>query len=70
MDLEGQEQNALIGAENTIKTNKPKMLISAYHRQDDLLMIPELILKYNPDYKIYLRKSPCLPAWEINYYVK
>ena len=68
MDLEGYEQQALLGAEETIKRYKPKMLISAYHRNNDLWVIPKLVLKYNPEYKIYLRKSPCLPAWEVNYY--
>ena len=68
MDLEGYEQQALLGAEETIKRYKPKMLISAYHRNNDLWIIPKLVLKYNPEYKVYLRKSPCLPAWEVNYY--
>ena len=68
MDLEGYEQKAILGATKTIKKYKPKMLISAYHRNDDLWVIPKLVLDINTDYKIYLRKSPCLPAWEVNYY--
>ncbi len=68
MDLEGYEQKAILGAKETIRHYKPKMLISAYHRNDDLWMIPKLVLNLNPGYKIYLRKSPCLPAWEVNYY--
>ncbi len=68
MDLEGYEQKAIAGAEKTIKQYKPKLLISAYHRNDDLYMIPRLLLNFNPEYKMYLRKSPCLPAWEVNYF--
>lgn len=68
MDLEGEEIEALKGAEKTIATKKPKLLLAAYHRIDDYWEIPKLILRYNPDYKIYLRKSKGLPAFEVNYY--
>lgn len=69
MDLEGQEAEALRGASESIKKYRPKMLVSAYHRNDDLWELPKLISELKPDYKFYLRKSPCLPAWEINYYI-
>lgn len=68
MDLEGEEINAIRGAFNTITNHRPKMLISAYHRTDDILTIPEEILKIRTDYKIYLRHFSALPAWDINYY--
>lgn len=68
MDLEGEEINAIHGAVNTITEYKPKMLISAYHRTDDILAVPEEILKIRKDYKIYLRHFSALPAWDINYY--
>ena len=67
-DVEGEEINAIRGAEKTIIAHKPKMLISAYHRNDDLLTIPEEVLKLRDDYKIYLRHFPYLPAWDTNYY--
>jgi len=70
MDLEGQEPFALEGAKETIRRCKPKLLISAYHRSDDLWKLPNMIKELNPDYKLYLRKSPCIPAWEINIYAK
>jgi len=69
MDLEGQEQAAIKGASEIIKKNKPKMLISAYHKLDDLWVLTKLIKELNPEYKLYLRKDPCIPAWEINIYV-
>lgn len=68
MDLEGEEIKAIKGAVNTITKYQPKMLISAYHRTDDILTIPEEVLKQRTDYKIYLRHFSALPAWDINYY--
>ncbi len=68
MDLEGGEIDAIKGAKDTITNHRPKLLISAYHRNDDLLTIPEEILNIRTDYKIYLRHLGALPAWDINYY--
>jgi FkbM family methyltransferase len=68
MDLEGAERGAINGAAGTIKKYGPRLIIAAYHRIDDLWSIPKLLISINPDYKIYLRKSPCLPAWEVNFY--
>lgn len=70
MDIEGAESRALDGAINTIKKYKPKLYVCAYHRNEDFF---ELILKIhniNPDYKIYLRHHPYIPAWETNIYAK
>lgn len=68
MDVEGAETDAIIGAKNTIKQHKPKMLISAYHRTDDLIKIPQTVLELRNDYKIYLRHFNYLPAWDTNFY--
>ena len=54
MDIEGSEIPALIGATHTIKQHKPKLAISAYHKWDDLLLIPQLIHNIREDYKYYL----------------
>ncbi len=43
MDVEGAEKNALEGAREIIRNHLPKMALSAYHKQDDLILIPELI---------------------------
>lgn len=55
MDIEGAELNALIGAEKTIRKSRPKLAISVYHKRRDIWEIPMLLLKYNPDYRFYLR---------------
>ncbi len=68
MDVEGEELNAINGGENLIKTKKPKMLISAYHKSEDLIKIPKKVLNLNPDYKMYLRHFSYIPAWDTNYY--
>lgn len=68
MDVEGEEINAIKGAGDTIIKHKPKMLISAYHRTDDLISIPKSVLSLNPEYKMYIRHFSYLPAWDTNFY--
>lgn len=55
MDIEGAEYSALQGAKEIIKKYHPKLAISVYHRPEDILDIPNLILSYSADYKFYLR---------------
>ena len=66
MDLEGAETEAVRGAEHTIRTFRPRMLISAYHRREDLFAVPRKILSIRPDYSLYLRKAPCIPGWDFS----
>ena len=68
MDVEGQEAAAIRGGEETIRRYRPKMLISAYHRTEDLFSIPLQVKEICPDYRVYLRHHPYIPAWDINYY--
>lgn len=55
MDIEGSEMQALRGAEQTIRAQRPKLAISLYHRFEDVIEIPQLILSFHPDYQLYLR---------------
>ena len=55
MDIEGSELVALQGAEQIIRTQKPKLAICVYHKPEDMWEIPKLILEYCPEYKLYLR---------------
>ena len=66
MDVEGAELQALTGASRTLQEQKPKLLVACYHREEDLFKLPLLIKQLNPQYKIYFRKHPYIPAWEIN----
>lgn len=55
MDIEGAELEALKGAGQIIRGQKPKLAICVYHKPEDMWEIPGLILSYNPEYKFYLR---------------
>ncbi len=66
MDVEGSEAQAIDGGRAVI-SQKPKMLVAAYHRSKDIFTLPLKILEINPDYKIYMRKHKAIPAWDINY---
>lgn len=68
MDVEGAEKEALTGAAATIKNYKPKLMVSLYHRNEDIFSLPILINSINPEYKFYLRHQLYLPAWETNLY--
>ena len=54
-DIEGMEQQALKGAVNHIKKDHPKLLISIYHRNEDIWQIPKMIKEIDNTYKFYLR---------------
>ncbi len=68
MDVEGNEISAIRGAKETLKKYRPRLNIAAYHKNADIFEIPLLISSINPDYKIYLRHHPYIPAWDTNYY--
>lgn len=55
MDIEGCEYNALKGTINTISKYKPQLAISIYHKAEDIIKLPELIMNMNLDYRFYLR---------------
>lgn len=56
MDLEGAELRALKGAENIIKTKKPKLAICIYHSDEDMLEIMKYIHQLVPEYRLYVRQ--------------
>ena len=55
MDIEGAEPQALRGAQDIIRTQKPKLAICIYHDFKHLWEIPLYIKELVPGYKIYLR---------------
>ena len=54
MDIEGAEYEALLGTENVIRKNKPKLAICVYHSAEDFIRIPQKIKEYVPEYRLYL----------------
>lgn len=54
MDIEGAELNALRGGEETIRAFRPTLAISAYHKEDDLITIPEYLNKLDVGYEFFL----------------
>lgn len=58
LDVEGDEKNVLLGAKDLIKKYSPRMMVSAYHKTEDLWELPLLLHKLNPEYRIYLGHQP------------
>lgn len=54
VDIEGFEQNFLKGAEQTIKSQRPILLISIYHNYDDFYKIKPMIEGWNLGYDFSL----------------
>jgi FkbM family methyltransferase len=65
-DVEGAEREAISGSRETILRCAPSLLISLYHRSRDIFELINFISDNYPDYKLYLRRLRCLPAWEID----
>lgn len=66
-DVEGMESDMLKGAEKTL-LGKPKLNIAAYHKSTDFFKLILQINELNPNYKIYIRKHPYIPCWDLNIY--
>lgn len=67
-DVEGAEEQALLGSKKVIADFVPHLLVSAYHRSSDLYRLPPIIKELNPAYKLYLRRFTYIPAWDLNIY--
>lgn len=67
-DVEGAEYEALRGSAETISRHTPDLLISAYHRSEDLFALPLYLHTHFPMYDLRLRRFPYVPAWDINLY--
>jgi FkbM family methyltransferase len=55
MDIEGAEYDALRGAAEVIRRDRPILAICVYHNQSDIWRIPLFVHELVPDYKLYLR---------------
>ena len=63
-DVEGAEKEAISGALETIGTHRPALMISLYHRSEDIFELPLMIHERFPDYKFYIRRREYIPAWD------
>jgi len=55
LDVEGAELEALKGAKETIRRDKPRLAICVYHKPEDILELPLYLLEVMPEYKFFLR---------------
>ncbi len=69
MDIEGHEMYALKGMKNSIKHYKPLLAISVYHQCGDMHKLVNMILSWNPDYKVYMRHYTNTYADTVCYFV-
>lgn len=65
-DVEGSESEALDGSARTVKESRPALLVSAYHRSEDIFALPLKLQKTCDNYRFYLRRYPYVPAWDLN----
>lgn len=63
MDIEGAELDALHGAARTIQSQKPRLAICLYHKQNDMYDIPSFLLSLVKDYRFIIRHYSSNP-WE------
>ncbi len=63
-DVEGAEREALAGSHESIEAHRPALLVSLYHRSEDIFELPLLLKKKYPDYKFYMRRREYIPAWD------
>jgi FkbM family methyltransferase len=65
-DVEGSEREALLGSRETITEWSPRLLVSLYHRNEDIYDLPLLIGETFSDYnRFYLRRRRGVPAWDL-----
>lgn len=63
IDIEGAELEAICGSKKIIMEQKPKLAISIYHKPEDIIVLINLIMKYNHNYCFYLRHHSIV-SWD------
>ena len=67
-DVEGAELRAIKGCAKILKSSSPDLLVSMYHKSEDLFELPILVSSLCPNHKLFLRRLPYIPAWDLNLY--
>jgi FkbM family methyltransferase len=57
VDVEGAELEVLRGAAHTLRTQQPRLALAAYHRPDDLAVLPAFVASLGLDYCWHLQCS-------------
>jgi FkbM family methyltransferase len=57
VDVEGAELEVLRGAAHTLRTQAPRLALAAYHRPDDLAVLPAYVASLGLAYRWYLQCS-------------
>lgn len=70
LDVEGFEKEALAGAVNVVKRDRPAFSVSLYHRTDDIIDLPRTVKSLIGECKMYLRRPKCIPMWDLTLYVE
>ncbi len=65
-DVEGEEARALCGSLDTLARCQPSLLVSLYHRSEDLYSLPLFLCERFEKMKLYLRRRRCVPAWDLD----
>jgi len=55
IDVEGSEESLLKGATEIIKKDRPILLLSIYHKWDDMFKLQDYIMSLDLNYKFYIR---------------
>lgn len=69
MDIEGSELDALTGAAQIIRDRHPILMISAYHKKDDLYVLKEYIDSLYQGYSYFFRCHKPIPVDAVLYAV-
>ena len=67
-DVEGDEKRALIGSAEVIARDRPSLIVSLYHRTEDIFELPLTVHDMLQDARLRLRRVPCIPAWDLALY--
>jgi len=64
-DVEGCESEALDGSRSTILSSSPDLLVSIYHRSEDIFSLVNKISDEYGQYSIFIRRKKYIPAWDV-----
>ncbi|MBR2908049.1 MAG: FkbM family methyltransferase [Clostridia bacterium] len=67
-DVEGSEKAAIDGCLPIIRRDRPTLLVSLYHRREDIFALPLRLASLLDGYDFYLRRFRYIPAWDLNLY--